>query len=40
MMYEEVEKREEEALEVLMTFQTTEYSVQESFSHIDYDSGQ
>ena len=40
VMYEEVEKRKEEALEVSMTFQTTECSGRESFSYIDYNSGQ
>ena len=39
-MYEEVEKKKEEALEVSMTFQTTECSGRESFSYIDYNSGQ
>ena len=40
VMYEEVEKKKEEALEVSMTFQTTECSGRESFSYIDYNSGQ
>ena len=39
-MDEEVEKREEGAVEVSMTFQIIERSGRESFSYIDYKSGQ